>query len=97
VTWTIPAETKYSHQRRSKGIVVFAIQRALNDVGDADLKEDGEYGSRTEGWVATYQEDHGLFVDGIFGPASSRRMARSLESLVTVSLPERLIEGTSGP
>jgi hypothetical protein len=93
MSWTIPAETKYSHQKRSKGIVVFAIQRALNDVMAAGLSEDGHYGSRTEGWAATFQEDHNLYADGIFGPASSQQMARNLEALVTVVLPERLIEG----
>jgi peptidoglycan hydrolase-like protein with peptidoglycan-binding domain len=93
MSWTIPAETRYSFKRGSRGIVVWAIQRNLNNVDSRGLLEDGMYGRRTEAAVATFQEDHDLFVDGIHGPASSLKMARVLEFTVSILLPHRLIEG----
>jgi peptidoglycan hydrolase-like protein with peptidoglycan-binding domain len=94
MSWTIPPETKYSFKKNSRGIVVWAIQAALNDVSQlSDITQDGWYGNRTEARVASYQQAKGLVSDGIFGPASSQKMAQSLEVTVDVSLPDRLIEG----
>lgn len=93
MTWTIPAETVYSFERGDQGIVIWAIQVLLNDVDDAELLPDGEWGGRTDRRVRRFQENNGLFVDGVFGPASSNRGAELLQDLVVIVLPDGLLVG----
>lgn len=95
----IPASTIYSSERGDRGLVVWAIQRGLNSTGYL-LAEDSDYGPVTEGVVRDFQEKHGLAADGVFGPASSAKLAWVLERAVRHTVPagllRGLVEGESG-
>ncbi|HET7657827.1 MAG TPA: peptidoglycan-binding domain-containing protein [Bacillales bacterium] len=57
-------------RRGDSGSEVRELQKRLIDLG-YDLHEygaDGQYGDETEAAVRSFQEDHGLVVDGIIGP-----------------------------
>lgn len=56
--------------RGAAGAVVGWVQGLLNRFG-AGLKEDGDFGPKTEQAVRDLQEAHGLTVDGIVGPETS--------------------------
>jgi hypothetical protein len=58
-----PAETRY-------------IQRALNVVMDAGLKEDGFWGSATEAMLKSFQASQGLKADGIYGKNTRAALQR---------------------
>lgn len=51
------------------GAEVRKLQTALNRAG-ATLTVDGKYGTKTEQAVRNFQEDYGLTVDGVCGPAT---------------------------
>lgn len=55
----------------SKGDGVLALQWALFWEGE-ELERDGIYGDETDGAVRSFQEAHGLEVDGIVGPITWR-------------------------
>lgn len=55
-------------RRGSSGVMVDWAQKRLNELSDAGLKEDGEYGPATEAIVKDQQERAGLVVDGLCGP-----------------------------
>lgn len=52
----------------SSGQPVECVQEAMNDVDNAGLSVDGDYGPLTTAAVESYQSDHGLSVDGLVGP-----------------------------
>ena len=53
-----------TYKRGSRGEMVRQIQKALH------LLADGIFGSQTEEAVKVFQQEHGLTVDGIVGPAT---------------------------
>ena len=55
---------------------VRALQRQLHAVGVGPGPVDGRFGARTEAAVRRFQHAHGLAVDGIAGPHTTRRLAR---------------------
>lgn len=59
----------------SKGEHVKKLQRALNANG-ASLSVDGDFGSKTEAAVKTFQRNNKLVVDGIVGPATWGALAK---------------------
>lgn len=56
-------------RKGSTGAEVKSLQSALNRAG-ASLTVDGSYGAKTEQAVRNFQEDNGLKVDGVCGPAT---------------------------
>lgn len=89
--WAIPQATTYSVKRRARSVVVWAVQRALNDLGFS-LVEDGFFGKLTEQAVKEFQGAAGLADDGVFGPQSSAAMAESIGAKVSQGdLPGGLI------
>jgi peptidoglycan hydrolase-like protein with peptidoglycan-binding domain len=99
----IPEKTVYSSKKGDTGIVVWAIQRAINErrqlvaeqLGSLAvlLTEDGVFGTQTKGAVKHFQEGYGLLVDGVFGPATSSALATDLSTLLPITVPGRLVEG----
>lgn len=90
----IPLQTIYEVKRGHKGVVVWAVQRGLNDLNNVNLLEDGVFGKETQKAVIAFQGSANLFVDGVFGDQSSYELARRLESQVTADLiPPGLLRG----
>ena len=59
-----------SFKRGSTGETVTKIQQRLQDWGYYSGSVDGVYGSKTEDAVMDFQEQNGLTVDGVAGPAT---------------------------
>ena len=98
MTW-VPSHTIFSSEEGDKGIVVYAIQTALNDTG-ADLEPDSVFGEATVEAVKRFQGKRRLVADGVFGPKTSKSMALALAPKVESSAPKGLmrgvVEGESG-
>ena len=62
--------TRTTIKNGSTGSEVETLQMMLNEVYGSVLVVDGIFGNKTEGFVKQYQQDHGLVVDGIVGPAT---------------------------
>jgi len=62
------------------GVLVTALQADLNKVG-YKLAVDGSFGRGTETAVKAFQRKYGLTADGIFGPASQRKLAEVLAEM----------------
>lgn len=98
---TIPAKTTVSIKDDSPAAAVWALQRLLSSLGDP-IPEDGVLGQETLAAVRRYQNTRNLFVDGITGPKTQARMARSVIAKADVDeeLPNGLLrslcEGESG-
>lgn len=58
----------------TRGDEVKAVQSALTNAGYQPGPVDGIFGSRTELAVISFQEDHGLRVDGLAGPNTRRAL-----------------------
>lgn len=65
----------------SKGNDVKFLQQALNIVIGADLKVDGDFGTKTKSAVKTFQKKYSLTQDGIYGAKSNEKMESVLVSL----------------
>ena len=91
MTW-VPSHTIFSSEEGDKGIVVYAIQQALNDTG-ANLTTDSVFGGTTVEAVKRFQGKRRLVADGVFGPKSSKSMALALIPKVETSAPKGLIRG----
>jgi hypothetical protein len=93
----IPSSTTYTVKRGDRGVVVWAIQRGLNDVGRAStsspLQEDGVYGGETFKVVGNFQGSTGLKRDGRFGPKTSEKLGVVLSQFVSVAVPRGLLQG----
>lgn len=93
----IPSSTVYTVDRGDRGVVVWAMQRGLNDVARASmappLVEDGVFGKRTFLAVGDFQDSTGLKRDGRFGPKTSAKMGILLSQFVTVAVPKGLLQG----
>ena len=71
-------------RRGSTGVAVRAVQQLINhdircrSLPVEPLVVDGIYGVRTEGAVRAFQQQHGVVVDGIVGPATWQFLQRDL-------------------
>jgi peptidoglycan hydrolase-like protein with peptidoglycan-binding domain len=54
-------------KKGSTGLAVKQLQQALRDLGYHPGAADGEFGSKTEAAVKSFQADHDIAVDGIVG------------------------------
>lgn len=88
----VPTATVYVQREGDRGTVVWAIQRALNDVG-AQIGEDGVYGPQTKAAVGDFQVSEGLSKDGIFGPSTSTALAVRLTRADPTPIPAGLLRG----
>jgi hypothetical protein len=99
---TMPQETVYSLEEGDRGAHVFALQKGINAFLENPVPIDGVFGPKTAKGVRRYQRNKGLYVDGIFGPASSAKLAKNLvrdteeERKNPHGLVRSLIEGESG-
>jgi hypothetical protein len=99
----IPPSTVYEVERDDTGIVVWAVQKALNATAakpENKIPVDSDFGEATLEAVKRFQAKKGLVQDGVFGAASSKEMARVLAERATTPIPQGLlrglIEGESG-
>lgn len=61
------ATTPRNLKKGSKGDDVKELQKKLNEVANANLVVDGDFGALTDKAVRAFQKSHGLEVDGIVG------------------------------
>jgi len=61
------ADNKPMLSKGSKGSVVRELQTLLNEIDNAGLSVDGDFGNKTQIAVKNFQEKHSLSVDGIVG------------------------------
>jgi len=54
-------------KKGSSGLAVKQLQQALSDLGYHPGAADGQFGSKTEAAVKSFQGDHDIAVDGIVG------------------------------
>ena len=81
----------------SKGEDVKTLQRNLNTVINAGLTVDGDFGSGTKVAVIKFQTKYGLEADGIYGPASAKKMAEILANKSTVKIASATLKkGSTG-
>jgi Putative peptidoglycan binding domain len=60
------------------GPAVTELQRALESLGYALGKADGDFGSSTQGALMTFQTAHQLTPDGVLGPATRAALVKAL-------------------
>jgi peptidoglycan hydrolase-like protein with peptidoglycan-binding domain len=54
------------------------VQKALTQLGVAQLTADGNYGPATAQAVTSFQQAHGLTADGVVGPETADAINQSL-------------------
>jgi peptidoglycan hydrolase-like protein with peptidoglycan-binding domain len=89
MSWGLPgrggSSTVFNHtiKRGMSGIPVWAVQRALNDIGRSKvLLLDGDYGPGTEEAVRQFQsKTGGLSPDGVAGPLTQRKVVGILADM----------------
>lgn len=89
----VPQKTDYTVEKGDLGVIVWALQRALNNWAAPAITEDGVFGDETFRKVKGFQRLQGLTEDGRFGPKTSAKMAALLGKRVRISLPAGLIRG----
>ena len=73
----------------NKGQLVKRLQRELNEAGYS-LSVDGDFGSKTEQAVKSFQSQAGLEVDGIVGPKTWKALLENTKPIVTGNVREKL-------
>jgi peptidoglycan hydrolase-like protein with peptidoglycan-binding domain len=68
-------------QNGSQGADVLAWQAALVSAGYDPGTPDGVFGAKTDAATRSFQQNEGLTVDGIVGPASQTQMANVLQAV----------------
>ncbi len=108
----VPPSTVWSVEFGDKGIVVWAVQKALNATAlkpENKVQVDSVFGDSTNAAVWRFQEKKGLDPDGVFGIQSSTEMVKALvpkaadgagssttDRLIVQDLLRGLVEGESG-
>lgn len=99
VSFRPPTATAYEVKYRQRGVVPWAVQRALNTIENphwGPVMQDGIFGAKTKKAVIGFQIERGLVQDGVVGPRTSMEMAQRLmanSSLAIYKLPEGLLRG----
>jgi len=99
MSWGLPGQGgtstvfNYTLKQGMSGIAVWALQRALNDIGRSRvLLLDGDYGANTEEAVAQFQKKtSGLVPDGVAGPLTQRKIVGIL-----ADMREAVFDGPDG-
>ena len=71
--------------RGMNGEAVAALQQKLADLGYEVGAVDGDFGAMTEAAVTAFQQNNGLWVDGVAGPMT----LAALDTAASVQLPEK--------
>lgn len=77
----------YSLRKDAGGWAVFALQKALSVAGEPTVG-DGAFGPMTERAVRHFQDQAGLGVDGIAGPATQAALLDVVDRRVHTALPK---------
>lgn len=67
-------------RKGSKGEAVSRLQEMLNELGFNCGTPDGAYGTKTAAAVKKFQEQYGLYADGIYGKATAAKLTDVYES-----------------
>lgn len=89
----VPTSTVSIVEKSQRGVVVFAVQKALQDIG-VTLSVDEDFGEQTASKVRLFQNASTLKADGRVGPATSAKLAAKLANRVASTAPPALIRGT---
>jgi outer membrane protein OmpA-like peptidoglycan-associated protein len=76
-------DTELAGVSRSSPQYIAWVQQSLNEVLGARLVVDGISGTATRSAVRSFQQRHGLAVDGVVGAQTEARLALALRGLVT--------------
>jgi hypothetical protein len=79
--------------RGYKGPVVERIQKQLNKLHDAGLEPDGDFGSKTEEAVKSFQKAYGFMSDGIVGPFTDAALSTTLFARHLPRVPPHVHQG----
>lgn len=71
-------------KKGDSGAQVSNTQQALNSADKAGLKQDGQFGDKTEAAVKSFQQAAGITVDGVVGPETSGALRRKLNAIKRV-------------
>ena len=77
-THTVTLPPSGSLKSGDTGAEVKALQQALNTVGSATLKVDGNFGPATEQAVIAFQQANGLAADGVVGAKTAQALNAAL-------------------
>lgn len=98
--YDISGIAKYTLNRGKSGIEVAKLQKNLNQVINAGLTVDGEFGTKTDKAVRDFQTKYKLEVDGKYGPKSYNKMVDVINGNVTTQIVKiatyTLRRGTKG-
>lgn len=65
---------------------VKCVQQAMNDLDNAGLTVDGDYGTLTTDAVVTYQKAHSLEPDGLVGPETGGSIKTTVYDILETSI-----------
>lgn len=65
----------------SQGEDVKTLQEALSKIGHSSIKVDGDFGEKTEDAVIAFQEEQGLYADGVVGAHTQHAINNALSNL----------------
>lgn len=72
----------------SQGNDVIQIQEILKSLGYYSGSNDGVFGNYTKAAVLKFQEDHGLYMDGVIGPITAGRLSALVPRSTRASRPQ---------
>jgi murein L,D-transpeptidase YcbB/YkuD len=84
--WTVGAEPPPAYTEPAAPFDLYSaegVQKALNALENAGLKEDGIAGPKTAAAVIMFQRAHGLTPDGVVGKATRGALASALAKLTS--------------
>jgi hypothetical protein len=91
----IPSTTTVALKTGMTGVVVWALQKALDDLYGITVSPDGDFGSLTLAAVKKFQDSVDLTADGVAGPLTQRALVQAHVATTEedYSLPRGLLEG----
>jgi peptidoglycan hydrolase-like protein with peptidoglycan-binding domain len=99
MTWTLPGRggtATVLHptiKKGDRGIVVWAFQKALDDLYSIAVTPDGDFGPHTYDVVRAFQKGEGLTMDGVAGPVTQKHLVTRHVVAHRENVPKGLMDG----